>query len=453
MGRRLSSNGTAVGMASLTAASDLMVLGTSPRTAEMDDSRIQQTLHSMSTVLDRIVKENAKKRNRKYNMLKLPSQRNDGDGLKHTVSLTESKSKGGMDDQAEEKITRKGIRARMDDDGEKVDDSFAPPPKRTAGAAEIGMMKQSAKNLVPQLLDLTAALSALPPDVYIQNSGTEASTLLLQARLLVARAVEHVEKLSEIANNKQLQRIPKKMLQESQNGKLKVQLGAAGDSAMLGWLNIDIVGNRAIRTKAGPRPVELSMSIASNPLPLDAETCAFVYAAHTLEHIRFPDDTSFVLNEVYRVLKPGGVVRLVVPDAKQWLEAYVHSNRQIPPSEDPDPFWKAARKNWASWQWMPDDPITGTRLPVTMRYLGAMETDLEMTNPHKTGFDFETLKAALLRSGFDLKSIVHSKFMGSKHKALKVDHISEAAEHYYVDKSGNKKYFSLFVEATKPSAL
>ena len=169
MGRRLSSNGTAVGMASLTAASDLMVLGTSPRKDEMDESRVQQTLHSMSAVLDRIVRENAQKRNRKYNMLKLPSQRNDGDGVKHTVSLTESKSKGGMNGEVGEKITRKGIRARMDDDGEKVDDSFAPAPKRTAGAAEIGMMKQSAKNLVPQLLDLMAALSALPPDVYVKT--------------------------------------------------------------------------------------------------------------------------------------------------------------------------------------------------------------------------------------------------------------------------------------------
>ena len=83
----------------------------------------------------------------------------------------------------------------------------------------------------------------------------------MQARLLVARAVEHVEKLSEIANNKQLQNIPAQLLTDSQKGNLKVQLGAAGDSALLGWLNIDIVGTRAIRTKPGPRPVELSMSI------------------------------------------------------------------------------------------------------------------------------------------------------------------------------------------------
>ena len=72
-----------------------------------------------------------------------------------------------------------------------------------------------------------------------------------------------------------------------------------------------------------------------------------------------------------------------------------------------------------------------------------------MTNPHKTGFDFETLKGALMRSGFKSDDIIQSTFMGSKFKDLQIDHISEAAEHYYEDEKGKKKYFSLFVEAKK----
>ena len=451
MGRRLTSNGSALGIASLSAANDLVTLGTSTNVKNLDDARVKQTLHSITTVLDRIVKENAKKRKRKYNVIQIPTQYNQKNNGKKIVDLSVSKA-GGADIEhnnnnvkkgSVKKISRKGIRARMDDEGEddqqgSMQQGFVPTPKTSAGAAEINMMKQSARSLIPQLLDLTAALSALPSEVYVENSGTEASVLLLQARLLVARAVEHVEKLSEIANNKQLQNIPAQLLIDSQKGNLKVQLGAAGDSALLGWLNIDIVGTRAIRTKPGPRPVELSMSIASNPLPMDQSTCSYVYAAHTLEHIRYPDDTNSVLNEIYRVLKPGGVLRLIVPNARTWLEQYVSSDRNISPAEDPAPFWKAARQNWASWQWVSDDPITGTRLPVTLRYLGGMETSLDMTNPHKTGFDFETLKGALMRSGFQSDDIIQSTFMGSKFKDLQIDHISEAAEHYYEDEKERK---------------
>ena len=54
-----------------------------------------------------------------------------------------------------------------------------------------------------------------------------------------------------------------------------------------------------------------------------------------------------------------------------------------------------------------------------------------------------------MRSGFKSDDIIQSTFMGSKFKDLQIDHISEAAEHYYEDEKGKKKYFSLFVEAKK----
>ena len=112
-------------------------------------------------------------------------------------------------------------------------------------------------------------------------------------------------------------------------------------------------------------------------------------------------------------------------------------------------FWSAARKNWPAWQWIPDDPYTGTRLPIALRYLGGMETEQEMNNPHKTGYDFETMKAALLRAGFTAGNVIQSTYMNSKHKDLQIDDISEAAMHYFEGKDGKKEYFSLFMEATK----
>ena len=243
--------------------------------------------------------------------------------------------------------------------------------------------------------------------------------------------------------------MPQQLHHDSSRGELKVQLGAAGDSALVGWLNIDIVGGRAIRTKSGPQPVELAMSIASTKLPMKDSSCSCIYAAHTLEHIRYPEDASFVLGEIFRVLRPGGVFRLVVPDARVWLENYVKSDFKVSPVEDKAAFWSAARKNWPAWQWIPDDPYTGTRLPIALRYLGGMETEQEMNNPHKTGYDFETMKAALLRAGFTAGNVIQSTYMNSKHKDLQIDDISEAAMHYFEGKDGKKEYFSLFMEATK----
>jgi len=41
--------------------------------------------------------------------------------------------------------------------------------------------------------------------------------------------------------------------------------------------------------------------------------------AHMLEHLEFPKQTFFLLNEIYRVLKQGTTVRIVVPDVAKWM--------------------------------------------------------------------------------------------------------------------------------------
>jgi len=46
-----------------------------------------------------------------------------------------------------------------------------------------------------------------------------------------------------------------------------------------------------------------------------------VYSSHVIEHL-FAEDLDFMLSEVHRVLKPGGVVRLVCPDASLLADAY-----------------------------------------------------------------------------------------------------------------------------------
>ncbi len=57
-------------------------------------------------------------------------------------------------------------------------------------------------------------------------------------------------------------------------------------------------------------------------LPFDDNTFDVVYHSHVLEHLA-PEDGERLVAECYRVLKPGGVLRIVVPDLEQIARLYL----------------------------------------------------------------------------------------------------------------------------------
>jgi predicted SAM-dependent methyltransferase len=57
-------------------------------------------------------------------------------------------------------------------------------------------------------------------------------------------------------------------------------------------------------------------------IPLESETLAGVYTEHCLEHLPFAA-VDQVLAECYRLLKPGGTIRIIVPDGQIYLSRYV----------------------------------------------------------------------------------------------------------------------------------
>ena len=79
------------------------------------------------------------------------------------------------------------------------------------------------------------------------------------------------------------------------------------------WLNIDVVA-------AGPHVMVHDLR---RGIPLDSASCQVVYHAHVLEHFR-RDDAQAFLRECYRVLCPGGIIRVVVPDLERICRAYLH---------------------------------------------------------------------------------------------------------------------------------
>jgi len=78
------------------------------------------------------------------------------------------------------------------------------------------------------------------------------------------------------------------------------------------WINIDIVAQ-------GPGVIEHDLS---RGIPLPDASCDVVYHSAVLEHLRRRDAAAF-LGECHRVLRPGGVLRVAVPDLEAICRLYL----------------------------------------------------------------------------------------------------------------------------------
>lgn len=194
----------------------------------------------------------------------------------------------------------------------------------------------------------------------------------------------------------------------------KLHIGC-GKNTLDGWINIDVF----------PAPLALNVLWG---LPFATGSARYIFVSHLLEHLFFPRDVKPFLAELRRVLAPGGVVRIVVPDIEQCIEAYVNNDES---------FFGNRRE---TWPWWPENP---TRLEDFLAYAGAGAEPAYLFESHKYGYDFATLSRVLADAGFS--AIERSSYMGSVHPALQVDHISAVANAKY-----GERYYSLFVEAQRP---
>lgn len=82
-----------------------------------------------------------------------------------------------------------------------------------------------------------------------------------------------------------------------------------GDSS---WINLDFDSQSQYVTSAD----------LLKPLPLVSESAIAVYSSHFIEHVP-REHISTVLAECQRILKPGGILRLVLPDFEEMCAAYL----------------------------------------------------------------------------------------------------------------------------------
>lgn len=85
-----------------------------------------------------------------------------------------------------------------------------------------------------------------------------------------------------------------------------------GHTGEPGWINSDL--------KDGP-DIEITADIREG-LPLDADSLDYIVSIHALPMISHPDLLP-VLLELRRMLKPGGVLRLSLPDLDRSIAAYL----------------------------------------------------------------------------------------------------------------------------------
>lgn len=180
-----------------------------------------------------------------------------------------------------------------------------------------------------------------------------------------------------------------------------------------------------------------------NELPLPSNSASVVFSSHTFEHI-FPDNVDFVLRELFRVIKPGGVLRLSVPDYQRAVTAY---------EDKDDAFFRGGGvachgdnleelfanffasfkcKNYGA----KTDYIGGPKLTIEQREflqnnIGKMDADSLIKYcvslipeeayyvAHVNGFNFESMKSILEKSGF--VDVVKSDYKASRIPELRGD--------------------------------
>lgn len=168
----------------------------------------------------------------------------------------------------------------------------------------------------------------------------------------------------------------------------------AGDSSHPNAIGIDLHQNADIRwdlTKGIPAPTN---------------SIALITSDHFLEHLIL-SDVVFVLSECYRVLIPGGVLRISVPHINPYIEA-----------------------------WMSND----------IDFLGSKITDIPLGQEELYATCFDQISWLMLRSGehqslFDRESIIHKVNLAGFNQ-VKIDSFDPSRDF-------NARFSSIYVEAIK----
>lgn len=144
---------------------------------------------------------------------------------------------------------------------------------------------------------------------------------------------------------------------------LRLNIGC-GFNLKPGWINIDIDGD-----------AEFHLDMRRD-LPFADASASVVYSEHFFEHLEYFSEAQRFLGEALRVLRPGGLFSVAVPDASLVLKSYVNSDYALLKTLTP------YRPDWS------DTPMH------------QVNHAFRQGTEHKYSYDFETLASTLVKAGF-----------------------------------------------------
>lgn len=149
----------------------------------------------------------------------------------------------------------------------------------------------------------------------------------------------------------------------------KLQIGA-GTYFLKGWLNTDI----------NPGSREVIYMDATKQFPFEDSVFDYVFSEHQIEHLTY-NDGLFMLQECYRILKPGGRIRIATLDLEVLIGLYSPEKSDI-------------QQQYIQW-------INNKIFPEKGNYRVSFIINNAFRNwGHKFIYDLETLQGAMEEAGF-----------------------------------------------------
>jgi predicted SAM-dependent methyltransferase len=208
----------------------------------------------------------------------------------------------------------------------------------------------------------------------------------------------------------------------SRGGEKKLQIGC-GRRILDGWLNADFY----------PKTRNILHLDATHRLPFDDGTFDYVFTEHMIEHVDFPQGQELI-RESFRVLVPGGILRISTPDLAFLIDIY---RREEPPSRERSSLQTEFLREFLRTE------IKNRKLHAPIDFDAFLINKFVRAWGHEFIYDEKTLRYAMEASG--LRDVVRCEVLESEHEALR------GLEHVDRKPVGHLALESLVLEAAKPS--